>query len=115
MKVLITMGGMRAPIDDVRFMANESTGAVGLALLDEFAQKDIACDVFCGWTATSVHLQRIDLRHRILYTPTFDEMKEALSLVSVPYDVAIFAAAVLDFIPEFSPGKMTSQQESVTL
>ena len=39
MKVLITAGATREPIDEVRFLSNVSTGATGAALAENFARR----------------------------------------------------------------------------
>ena len=41
MKILITAGATREPIDAVRFVSNVSTGATGAALADEFSRGGI--------------------------------------------------------------------------
>jgi phosphopantothenoylcysteine decarboxylase/phosphopantothenate--cysteine ligase len=113
--LIIIFGGMKAHIDDVRFLANDSSGGVGLALLRACDRRGIHARVVCGWTERAVHLLPEVQKHHVVYAPTFEEMRaailkeaEILSQSRTPA-VAVFAAAILDFLPVRHRGKLDSR------
>jgi len=50
MRILVTAGATREAIDDVRYVSNVSTGALGSAIAEAFLALDCNCDVvyLCG-------------------------------------------------------------------
>jgi len=92
MRVLVTAGGTREPIDSVRFVGNRSSGRMGLALAEEAARRGadvtlIAANVTLPLPATAVPVE------------TTAELEAAVRERFRDADVLIMAAAPADFRP----------------
>jgi phosphopantothenoylcysteine decarboxylase/phosphopantothenate--cysteine ligase len=94
LRVLVTAGGTREPIDAVRFVGNRSSGRMGFALADAAAA--LGADVTV--IAANVGLER---RAGIRYVDiaTAAELKEACEAEFPAADVLLMAAAVADYRP----------------
>ena len=94
LKVLVTAGGTREPIDAVRFVGNRSSGRMGFALADAAARRGAAVTVI----AANVALPRAS---GIEYVDvgTADELKAACEERFDACDVLLMAAAVADYRP----------------
>lgn len=94
-KIVITAGPTYEAIDPVRFIGNHSTGKMGFALAEAFADQGGKVTLICGPNALSVsnkNIKRIDVTSaEELYNETLKEFKSA--------DVAVLSAAVADFKP----------------
>jgi len=93
-RVLVTAGGTREPIDAVRFVGNRSSGRMGLALAAAAADRGAQVAV----VAANVALPR-DQRVRYLDVETADELQLACQAEFAHCDVLLMAAAVADFRP----------------
>ena len=89
-KVLITAGGTREPIDSVRFIGNNSSGLMGFALYK--AAKSRGADV----QLVAANLQP-DLTEGQVNVSTTEELRESLNNHVAGTDVLIMAAAVSDY------------------
>jgi phosphopantothenoylcysteine decarboxylase / phosphopantothenate---cysteine ligase len=94
LKVLVTAGGTREPIDAVRFVGNRSSGRMGFALADEAAA--LGADVTV--IAANVALARSP-RVRYLGVTTAAELQSACQEHFAHADVLLMAAAVADYRP----------------
>src|SRR3954453_11654139 len=94
LRVLVTAGGTREPIDAVRFVGNRSSGRMGFALADEAAA--LGADVTV--VAANVGLQR---RPGVRYVDvaTAAELQDAAEAAFAQADVLLMAGAVADFRP----------------
>jgi phosphopantothenoylcysteine decarboxylase/phosphopantothenate--cysteine ligase len=93
-RVLVTAGGTREPIDSVRYVGNRSSGRMGFALASEAASRGADVTV----VAANVALPREQGIHYI-DVETASELERA-SLRAFEYaDVLVMAAAVADFRP----------------
>jgi phosphopantothenoylcysteine decarboxylase/phosphopantothenate--cysteine ligase len=102
LKVLVTAGGTREPIDAVRFVGNRSSGRMGFALAEEAARRGADVTVI----AANVGLPR---RSGINYVDvqTAEELAAACDEGFDGADVLLMAAAVADYRPdEPFPGKL---------
>jgi phosphopantothenoylcysteine decarboxylase / phosphopantothenate---cysteine ligase len=104
-RILMTAGPTRAPIDQVRFVENRSSGRLGCALAAELDARGAEVTLLYGPGSAAppagVTLVPVE-------TPA--EMLEAVlarAAAERPF-AGIFAAAVLDFVPEPRPGKISS-------
>jgi phosphopantothenoylcysteine decarboxylase/phosphopantothenate--cysteine ligase len=94
LKVLVTAGGTREPIDSVRFLGNSSSGRMGLALARAAQARGARVTV----VAANVALERpggVDWRE----VGTAAELKAACEEEFPDCDVLLMAAAVADFTP----------------
>src|SRR3954454_9266556 len=94
LRVLVTAGGTREPIDSVRFVGNRSSGRMGFALADEAAA--LGADVTV--IAANVALPRSP-RVRYVEVGTAAELQAAAEAAFAAADVLLMAAAVADFRP----------------
>jgi phosphopantothenoylcysteine decarboxylase/phosphopantothenate--cysteine ligase len=94
LRVLVTAGGTREPIDAVRFVANRSSGRMGFALAEQAAALGAQVTV----VAANVALPR-DARVRYVDVESAAELQEACTREFARADVLLMAAAVADFRP----------------
>lgn len=94
MRVLVTAGGTREPIDAVRFVGNRSSGRMGLSLAEEAARRGAEVTV----VAANVGLARAREIDFVDVT-TAAELEEAARVAARRSDVVLMAAAVADFRP----------------
>ncbi len=94
LKVLVTAGGTREPIDSVRFVGNSSSGRMGFALARAARERGaqvtlVAANVALATPAGVTHLPVV----------TAAELKETCEQEFPGCDVLLMAAAVADFTP----------------
>jgi phosphopantothenoylcysteine decarboxylase/phosphopantothenate--cysteine ligase len=94
LRVLVTAGGTREPIDAVRYLGNRSSGRMGFALATEAATLGAAVTA----VAANVALPR-DPRVRYVDVETAQELQDACAAAFADCDVLLMAAAVVDFRP----------------
>ncbi len=113
MKILITAGASREPIDSVRFLSNISTGATGAALADVLAS--------LGHSVTFLHGIGSALPQHPLPSETFSSAEDLRGrllrrLAEEPYNAVIMAAAIADYRAAMPlEGKFPSNPETLTL
>jgi phosphopantothenoylcysteine decarboxylase / phosphopantothenate---cysteine ligase len=94
LRVLVTAGGTREPIDSVRFVGNRSSGRMGFALADAAAALGAEVTVI----AANVALPR-SAGVRYVDVATAAELQAACEAELPRADVLLMAAAVADFRP----------------
>jgi phosphopantothenoylcysteine decarboxylase/phosphopantothenate--cysteine ligase len=94
-RVLVTAGPTHESIDPVRFIGNHSSGRMGYAIADAFAEAGAVVTLVSG----PVNLERPPGVTELVRVTSADEMYRACSEVIRNMDVAIFNAAVADFTP----------------
>lgn len=94
LRVLVTAGGTREPIDSVRFIGNRSSGKMGRAVAREALR--------CGAEVTVIaaNMEEKEPGVRWVEAETYAELEEATRKFAGEADVLIMAAAVSDFTPE---------------
>ena len=113
MKILLTAGATREPIDAVRFLSNVSTGRTGALLAVALAAQGHAVTLLHGEAA----VRPIQVTDTEIFASTAD-LQTALRrhLATGGYDAVIHCAAVSDYRPaETSTGKMTSYAAELTV
>jgi phosphopantothenoylcysteine decarboxylase/phosphopantothenate--cysteine ligase len=105
LRVLVTAGGTREPIDPVRFIGNRSSGRMGLALAAAAAR--LGADVTLVAANVSlpepVGVRRIDIE-------TAEQLRQATSEEFPSTHVLLMAAAPADFRPaDVAEGKLKRQ------
>ncbi|WP_296666345.1 bifunctional phosphopantothenoylcysteine decarboxylase/phosphopantothenate--cysteine ligase CoaBC, partial [Demequina sp.] len=94
LRIVISAGGTREPIDAVRFLGNRSTGMQGFALAEAARERGAAVTV----VAANVELPlgegiaRVDVE-------TTAQLADAVRAAAASADVVVMAAAVADFRP----------------
>jgi phosphopantothenoylcysteine decarboxylase / phosphopantothenate---cysteine ligase len=94
LRVLVTAGGTREPIDAVRFIGNRSSGRMGFALASEAARRGAEVTV----VAANVALPR-DPAVAYVDVGTAAELGAACDAAFDDCDVLLMAAAVADYRP----------------
>jgi phosphopantothenoylcysteine decarboxylase / phosphopantothenate---cysteine ligase len=94
LRVLVTAGGTREPIDSVRYVGNRSSGRMGFALAEEAAA--LGARVTC--VAANVSLPRHP-RVRYVDVETTAELQAACEAEFGDCDLLLMAAAPADFRP----------------
>jgi phosphopantothenoylcysteine decarboxylase/phosphopantothenate--cysteine ligase len=110
LRVLVTAGGTREPIDSVRFVGNRSSGRMGFALAEEAAA--LGADVTV--IAANVSLER-SRRARYVDVATAAELKDACEAEFARADVLLMAAAVADYRPTEAAQTKLKKDKSDTL
>lgn len=114
MKLLVTSGATREPIDEVRFLSNVSTGATGAALAEAFAARGHAITLLAGQAAVRPAGAAIEVE-------TFSSAQDLLArltrrLGAGDVEAVLMAAAVSDYRPETNAtGKISSELETLTV
>jgi phosphopantothenoylcysteine decarboxylase/phosphopantothenate--cysteine ligase len=106
LRVLVTAGGTREPIDSVRFVGNRSSGRMGMALAAQAARRGAEVTVVAANVALPepAGVRRIDVE-------TADELAGTLREEFPACHVLLMAAAVADFRPVWTePGKIARDQ-----
>lgn len=110
-KVLITAGPTREPIDPVRFLTNRSSGKMGYALANAFAHEGYSVLLVSGPTD-------LDVPEHVDFVPvqTAAEMHDVVSRYIGHMDIAVFAAAVADYTPaRVEPQKIKKSKKTFSL
>lgn len=94
LRILITAGPTREPLDPVRFISNASTGAQGAALAEEALRRGHAVDLVHGPLEVAIVPGAAD--HPVM---TAAQMLERCLALHARADAVIGAAAVSDFRP----------------
>jgi phosphopantothenoylcysteine decarboxylase/phosphopantothenate--cysteine ligase len=108
LRVLVTAGGTREPIDSVRFVGNRSSGRMGYALAREAARRGAAVTVI----AANVGLE-IPARVRVVPVRTAAELATAVRNEVAACDVLLMSAAVADFRPAGAVNTKLGKEEGV--
>jgi phosphopantothenoylcysteine decarboxylase/phosphopantothenate--cysteine ligase len=100
MRILITAGPTREPLDAVRVLTNRSSGQLGIAVASEAMNRGHDTTLLLGHGA--------DMPPQSLegYCQRFDSTNDLCELLQDAFprtDLLIMAAAVADFIPEQAP------------
>ena len=110
MRILITAGPTREPIDPVRFLGNRSSGKLGMALVTAAIQ--------AGHQATLI-LGPVDITPppeiRTIHVETTAQMQAAVLREFPSHDVLIMAAAVADYRPKTVAAQKLGRSGPMTL
>lgn len=113
MRAVVTAGGTSEPIDDVRVLTNLSTGRFGTAIANALAARGVEVTLLAG---RALDRAEVDPRVRIVGFGSFADLSAAIDAeVADPPAAWWMAAAVSDYSPAPSAGKIRSDQETLTL
>ena len=94
-KVLVTAGGTREPIDPVRFIGNRSSGKQGYAMARVMAQRGAEVTLVAGNTAGLIDPAGV----HVVHVGSAAQLRDAVSKYAPDSHVLVMAAAVADFRP----------------
>ncbi len=117
MRILITSGGTREPIDDVRYVGNVATGSTGARLAAEAVRRFHTVYLLSGTGSAEPPAWALEtgLLVRRTYGSTMDLMAAADEILDLGVDAIIASAAVADFSPVPESGKITSQLDELVI
>lgn len=95
LRVVVTAGGTREPLDPVRFLGNRSSGKQGYALARVAAQRGAEVTLIAAHTAGLPDPAGTLVRH----VSTAEELRVTTHEAAVGADVVVMSAAVADFRP----------------
>jgi phosphopantothenoylcysteine decarboxylase/phosphopantothenate--cysteine ligase len=95
LRVVVSAGGTREPLDPVRFLGNRSSGKQGYALARTAAQRGAHVTLVAAHTVALPEPAGVD----VVRAGTAEELRDAMHAASPDADVLVMAAAVADFRP----------------
>ena len=95
LRVLVSAGGTREPLDPVRFLGNRSSGKQGFALAAVAAQRGAQVTLVAAHTAGLATPAAVD----VVRVGTAAELRTAVLERAAVHDAVVMAAAVADFRP----------------
>jgi phosphopantothenoylcysteine decarboxylase/phosphopantothenate--cysteine ligase len=111
--VLVTAGPTFEPLDPVRFIGNQSSGKMGIAIANELAQRGAAVKLVLGPTQLSPQLNS---GVNLVKVTTAAEMYAACSGLFPSCQIAVMAAAVADYTPvTVADQKIKKKDDQLTL
>ena len=108
MRLLVTAGGTREPIDSVRFIGNRSSGKMGLAIAREALRR--GADV----TVVSANVVMVEPGTESHSVESAGELRDAVVDLAAEADALVMAAAVSDFTPASPVGEKIRRREGTT-
>jgi len=105
-RILITSGGTRGPIDAVRYIANKSTGRLGMLMASEALSRGADVTLIYGRDSLVPDPEVVGeeaLSHlRLREIETTDDLQIAMKqeLQGKPFNAVLHCMAVLDYVPE---------------
>jgi phosphopantothenoylcysteine decarboxylase/phosphopantothenate--cysteine ligase len=94
LRVVVTAGGTREPIDPVRFIGNRSSGKMGVAIAEAARDRGASVTLIAG--SMSITPPRgVEVRE----ATTANAMRESVLRAAPSADILVMAAAVADFAP----------------
>jgi len=110
LRVLVTAGPTREPIDPVRFVSNRSSGKMGFAVASAAVEAGAEVTLVSGpvYLPTPPGVRRVDVETAAeMFAATVDRIAEA--------DIYIGAAAISDYRPEPAPQKIKKRADRLLL
>ncbi len=118
-KILVTAGGTKVRIDDVRFIGNFSKGKFGLAIARAFASRGAEVRVLASEDAIAREgLSQADPFAQVIPYAYYEDFRDALhrAIAEEKPDVLVMAAAVSDWLcADAQGGKIDSAAEELSL
>ena len=123
MKILITSGGCKVPIDDVRHITNFSSGRYGSELMEHFTDFENTEIIFfhekgsnqSQYGPVDVKLYKNSSIRFIEYRDYYDYLKVKDIIRDEQPDIIISAAAISDYIIDKTEGKISSDNDELVI
>jgi phosphopantothenoylcysteine decarboxylase/phosphopantothenate--cysteine ligase len=110
-KALVTAGPTHESLDPVRFIGNNSSGKMGVAIAENLAEKGAKVKLVLGPSTI-----KVDEKINTVKVISANEMYEACMKDFQSFDIIIMAAAVADYSPKNkSVQKIKKEKEEFTL
>lgn len=119
LRAVVTAGGTREPIDDVRVLTNVSRGRFGVAIARALLARGVEVDLLGSAEALRALEDELGPAPRGVRAVPFAghaDLGRALEAACEPApDLLFMAAAVADYLPEPRGGKLSSDQDELVL
>jgi len=110
--VLVTAGPTYEAIDPVRYISNHSSGKMGYAIAQEFAERGAQVHLISGPVNISISHPNINMHH----INTAQEMFEQTEELFEKSNIAVMAAAVADYRPKsIAANKIKKKNQSLNI
>jgi len=105
-RVVVTAGGTREPLDPVRAITNRSSGKMGFALAAEAALRGAECVLIAGVSSqpTPMGVTRVDVASAL-------DMRAAVLREQTNAQIVVMAAAVADFRPSSAASRKIKKED----
>ncbi|SFR59581.1 phosphopantothenoylcysteine decarboxylase / phosphopantothenate--cysteine ligase [Microbacterium azadirachtae] len=113
LRVAVSAGGTREPIDPVRYLGNRSSGRQGAALAVEAAERGADVDLVAANLAGDVLAAAAHPRIRIHRVGTAAELATAMKDAAAAADVVVMAAAVADYRPAQAAAHKLTKEDGI--
>jgi phosphopantothenoylcysteine decarboxylase / phosphopantothenate---cysteine ligase len=107
-RVLVSLGGTREPLDPVRYIGNRSSGRMGAAIVAEALRR--GAEVTAVEAAVRVE---VPAGARVVKVETAQELYDAVLAAAPAADVVVMAAAVADFRPKAAAAEKLKKERGV--
>jgi phosphopantothenoylcysteine decarboxylase/phosphopantothenate--cysteine ligase len=107
LRIVVTAGGTREPLDPVRFLGNRSSGKMGHAIADVASRRGAAV------TLVTTVRRGSDPSVAVVDVDTAEEMHDAVLARYADADVVVMAAAVADFRPKVVASEKLKKRDGV--
>lgn len=117
LRIAVSAGGTREPIDPVRYIGNRSSGRQGAAIARAAAERGADVTLVAAHVDESVAADvATDPRIRVSHVGTAAELADAVRSVAPEADVVVMTAAVADYrVASVSERKLTKETSPGTL
>ncbi len=111
-KALVTAGPTHEAFDPVRYIGNQSTGKMGVAIANELAQRGAEVELVLGPSSIEINTPGI----HVTRVQSAEEMYNACVEIFPGTQIAVMSAAVADYTPvSFSKEKIKKNSDTFTL
>lgn len=107
-KVLVIAGATEEPIDDIRIVTNRSSGETGVELAKAAHERGASVELWMGRCDTA-----LPEHFNVIRFSSFSDLSKLLK--GRRFDIVFLPAAVSDYSPRRTPGKIPSTDKSMTL
>jgi phosphopantothenoylcysteine decarboxylase / phosphopantothenate---cysteine ligase len=107
-RVLVSLGGTREPLDPVRYLGNRSSGRMGAAVVAEALRRGAEVTA----VAAAIRVE-VPAGARVVKVETAQELYDAVLAAAPDADVVVMAAAVADFRPKAAAAEKLKKERGV--
>lgn len=116
MRAIVTAGGTREPIDDVRVVTNLSRGRFGATIANALAERAVEVTLLAS-AELAGHPDWLDDRVQVVRFSSFNDLAQALdeAIGDHPPDLLFMVAAISDYSPIPTTGKIRSTDDELVI
>jgi phosphopantothenoylcysteine decarboxylase / phosphopantothenate---cysteine ligase len=107
-RVLVSLGGTREPLDPVRYIGNRSSGRMGAAIVAEALRRGAEVTA----VAAAIRVE-VPAGARVVRVETAQELYDAVLAAAPAADAVVMAAAVADFRPKAAAAEKLKKERGV--